>query len=44
MEKFGKTYATVGGGQPGVIPVLQGSDTGGPYIWVVFLVAVVRNN
>ena len=44
MEKVGKTYATVGGGHPGVRSVLQGGDTGGTSVRFKVMGAVRRNN
>ena len=35
-----ETVAAVGVGQPGDRPVLQGGDTGGPYVQVVAMCAV----
>ena len=33
MEKVKENTVTGGGGQPGISPVIQGSDTGSPYFW-----------
>ena len=40
MVKFGEIAATEGGRWLGVSPVLQGSGTGGPSVWSVFMVTV----
>ena len=44
MAKIGKNAATGGGGKLGVSPVIQGGDTGGHYVWVVFVGAVRLND
>ena len=40
MAEAGKSVGTGGGGQPGVSPAIQGSDPGGPDVWVGVLGAV----
>ena len=40
MLPVGKAAVTGGGGQPGVRLVIWGVDTGGPYVWIVFLISV----
>ena len=44
MAEAGKAVTTGGGRQSGVIPVLQGGDTGGTDVWVGVLDFFRRND
>ena len=44
MEESRETVATGGGEKPGVRPVLQSGDSGGPDTFIVVLVAIICND